>query len=155
MRYEDVTEDVVEVFLNVLERVFPLYQYLKFKLVFDTKRKVSKARLVFASVELASDKIKFFSKDNVAVDGYDYILVIDRKAWELANAKDRERLIRHEMRHVFVDEKGVCKLIGHEIEDFYAEIEANKDDPEWGRKLAILVNDVYEQEKEIKKSKNI
>jgi len=155
MRYEEVNEEMVEMFLNVLEKKFPSYQYLTFKLLLDSKRRISKGKIVLASVELANEKIKFFSKDKVAVEGYDYIFIMDQKAWELSNSKDRERIISHELRHVFVDEKGACKLIGHEIEDFYAEIEANKDDPEWGRRLAILVHDVYEQEKDMKKGDEI
>jgi hypothetical protein len=102
-------------------------------------------------MELASEKIKFFSKDNVAIEGYDYLLIVDKKAWELANPLDRGRLIAHEFKHVFVDEKGAPKLVGHEIEDFYSEIEINKDDPEWARKLTTITLDVYEQEKELAK----
>lgn len=151
-RYEEADESLVEVFLRVLEISFPLYQNLNFKLIFDTKKRIKGGKIVLASLELASEKLKFFSKDNVAVEGYDYILTVDQKAWELSsNGKNRERLIRHELRHAFIDEKGKPKLIGHEIEDFYAEIEANKDDPEWARKLTTLVNDVYEQEKEMAK----
>ena len=97
-------------------------------------------------------RLSFFSKDNVAVEGYDYILTVDKKAWELAAPADRERLIRHECRHVFIDEAGKLKLIGHDVEDFQAEIKLNADDPDWSFKLAILVNDVYEQEKEMAKA---
>lgn len=151
MRYEECSEDLVEVFLNVLEERFPNKAYLKYKLVFDTKKKVSKGRLILADIALASEKIKFFTKDDVAVDGYDYILTVNKKAWELATDKDKKRILSHEMRHVFVDEKGMPKLIGHEIEDFYEEIRMNQDDPEWSRKLGRLTLDVYEQEKEMKK----
>lgn len=152
IRYEEADESLVEVFLNVLEKTFPLYQNLKFKLIFDTKKRVKGGKIILATLELANEKLKFFSKDQIAVEGYDYILIVDRKAWELsANSKNRERLIRHEMRHAFIDEKGKPKLVGHEIEDFYIEIETNKDDPEWGRKLATLVTDIYEQEKEMAK----
>ena len=151
-RYEEADESLVEVFLDVVEKVFPAYQNLNFKLIFDTKRRVKGGRTVLANIELASEKVKFFSKDDVAVEGYDYIIVVDKKAWELsANTKNRERLIRHEMKHAFIDPKGKPKLVGHEIEDFYSEIEYNKDDPEWARKLATLVSDVYEQEKELMK----
>jgi hypothetical protein len=48
---------------------------------------------------------------------------------------------------------GKNKLVGHEIEDFYIELKLNEDDPEWGRKLSILVNDIYEQQKEDEKDK--
>jgi len=153
MRYEEANEDLVAVFLELLEDRFPGLAYLKYKLVFDNKKKVSKGKMVLADVALASERIKFFTKDNVAVDGYDYILTVNRKAWDLASEVDKRRMISHEMRHVFVDEKGNAKLIGHEIEDFYEEIRLNQDDPEWGRKLARLVKDVYDQEKEAKKAK--
>jgi len=151
MRYEECNENLVEVFLEILEDRFPNKAHLKYKLVFDTKKKVSKGCFILADIALASEKIKFFTKDDIAVDGYDYILTVNKKAWELASEKDKRRILSHEMRHVFLDEKGSAKLIGHEIEDFYEEIRLNQDDPEWSRKLGRLALDVYEQEKEMKK----
>lgn len=150
-RYEDCNESLVEVFLDVLEERFQRLAYLKFKLIFDTKKRVSKGNTVLADIALTSDKIKFFTKDDIAVDGYDYVITVDKKAWELSNDKDKRRIISHELRHAFIDEKGSCKLIGHEIEDFYEELKLNQDDPEWSRTLARLVHDVYDQEKEMKK----
>jgi len=151
-RYMEADDALVEMFLKVMENKFPVYQNLNFKLIYDTKKRIKQGKLCFASMELASEKIKFFSKDNVAVEGYDYILTMDRKAWELANDGDRERLIRHEFRHVFVDESGKLKIIGHDVEDFREEIKLNADDPDWAFRLGVLVNDVYEQEKEMEKT---
>jgi len=155
MRYEDCNESLVQTFLEVLEDRFPGKAYLKYKLIFDTKKKINKGQMVLADVSLASEKIKFFTKDDVAVDGYDYVLTVNKKAWDLAGEKDKKRILSHEMRHIFVDEKGAPKLIGHEIEDFYEEIKSNQDDPEWSRKLGRLVLDVYEQEKEMNKDKKL
>ena len=152
-RYLDCDDSLVEMFLNVLEKRFPLYQNFKFKLIYDTKKRIKKGNIVLASIELANEKIKFFSIDDVALDGYDYVLTINEKAWELANEKDKNRLISHEMRHAFINEKGEPKILGHDIEDFYEEIKLNQDDPEWSRNLGMLVRDVYEQEKEDKKIK--
>jgi len=154
MRYEEVDNSVVEVFKKVLEDRFPSYSWLNFKLVFDNNRRTKGGKLIMASIELASPKIKFFSSDDEAIEGYDYVLFLDTKTWELASDKDKERLISHELRHVFIDEKGKPKIVGHEIEDFYAEIKLNEDDPEWGKKLALLVSDVYDQEKEMAKGNN-
>jgi hypothetical protein len=151
-RYIEADEKLVEVFLKIIENHFPMYQNFNFKLIFDTKRRLNKGKIVFASIELASEKIRFFSKDNVAVEGYDYILIVDHKAWELANDIDKERIIRHELRHVFVEESGKLKIVGHDVEDFREEIKLNADDPDWGFKLAVVVNDVYEQEKEMAKT---
>lgn len=151
LRYEDCNDELVEVFLNVLEKRFAGFANLKFKLIFDLKKRISKGALVFASIELANQKIKHFTKDDVAIDGYDYVLIVDKKSWEVCSDKDKERIISHELRHAFIDEKGAPKILGHEIEDFYAELKLNEDDPEWKRKLSVLVHDMYEQEKELKK----
>lgn len=153
LRYEDADDSLVEVFLNVMEERFPQYQYLNFKLVYDLKKRIKGGKVVLANIELASAKIKYFSQDDKALEGYDYVIFVDKKAWDLANDKDKKRLISHELRHVFVDEKDNPKLIGHEIEDFYHELKLNEDDPEWGRKLGRLVTDVYEQEKDMAKMK--
>ena len=102
------------------------YSNLKFKLVFDTKKRVSKGAVVLASIEVTTPKIKFFSIDNNASDGYDYIIIVDKKAWELASTVDKKRILSHELRHVFIDEKGRTKIIGHDISDFYSEMELNK-----------------------------
>lgn len=146
-RYENADESLTEVFLDVLEKHFPIIQNLNIKLLFDLKKRINKGQLILASIELTNPKIKFFSKDNVVLEGYDFIMIVDQKAWELAGDATRPRIIRHELRHVFIDEKGDPKVVGHEIEDFYAEVELNKDDPEWRVKLGTLVRDVYEQEK--------
>ena len=151
-RYIEADDALVEMFLKVMESYFPIYQNMNFKLIYDTKKRISRGKIVFASIELASEKIKFFSKDDVAVEGYDYILTVDQKAWDLSNDTNRERLIRHELRHVFVEEDGKLKLIGHDVEDFREEIKLNADDPDWAFNLGILVNDVYEQEKEMAKT---
>ncbi len=154
-RYEDSDDSLTEVFLNVLEEHFPQLQYLKVKLIYDLKQRVSKGRLVLASVETASPKIKYLSKDKIAIDGYDLLLIVDQKAWEVASADQRVKLIRHELRHVQIDETGAVKLVGHEIEDFHIEVKLNKDAPEWRMQLATLTHDMYEQEKlMIKENKN-
>ena len=152
-RYIDCDETFVEMFLQVLEERFPMYGNLKFKLIFDLKKKVNKGKICLGDITLASDKIKYFTKDNVALDGYDYVIILDRKAWELASKEDKKRIISHELRHVFVDDNGKLKILPHDISDFVAEQKLNQDAPDWGLKLATLVNDIYEQEKEMQRVK--
>jgi len=152
-RYEDSDEELVEVFLNVMEEHFPQLQYLKFKLIYDLKQRVSGGRMVLASIETASPKIKYLSKDKIAIDGYDLLLIVDLKVWEVASADQRAKLIRHELRHVQIDEKGAVKTVGHEIEDFHIEVKLNVDNPEWRMQLATLTHDLYEQEKLMLKEK--
>ena len=151
IRFTDVDDSVVEVFLSILEERYPSLSQLKIKLIFDTKRRVKDGEIVLASAELASEKIKFFSKDDVAIEGYDVVIIFDQKAWELSNAADRKRIMSHELRHVFIDEQDKVKLMPHDISDFRMEQKLNVDDPDWKFKLATLVNDIYEQEKEMAK----
>lgn len=149
IRFMDADDSVVEVFLNVMEERFPSLIQLKIKLVFDMKRRIKQGELVLASTELASEKIKYFSRDKIAAEGYDVVIVFDMKAWELADATDRKRIMSHELRHIFIDEQGKVKLLPHDISDFRAEQKLNLENPDWQFKLAILTNDIYEQEKEM------
>ncbi len=151
MRYEDANESLVELYLKVAEERFQTIANLNIKLMFDTKRRVSMGKLRLATVEIANEKIKYFTRNEIELEGVDYIVIVDKKAWELASEKDRIRLISHELRHVFVDETGKHKLLPHDIEDFASEVKLNIDDPDWANKLATLVVDVYEQEKDLKK----
>lgn len=155
-RFDDIDDSVVETFLGVMEQRFPSLVQLKIKLVFDNKRRIKQGKICLASTELANEKIKYFSKDDVAIEGYDVVIIFDRKAWELAGTEDRRRIMSHELRHIFIDEQGKVKLLPHDVSDFREEQKLNEDDPDWGFKLAILVNDVYEQEREMsRQSKQI
>jgi hypothetical protein len=152
-RYEEADDSLVEVFLEILEEHAPQLQFLKFKLIYDLKKRISKGKIVLASIETAGPKIKFLSKDKIAIDGYDLLLVVDLKVWEVATADHRKKIIRHELRHIELDEKGGVTIVGHEIEDFHVEVKLNQDDPQWRMYLATLANDMYEQEKLLLKEK--
>jgi hypothetical protein len=152
MRYEDADDNLVEVYLKIAEERFPnTCANLNIKLMFDTKKRVGRGKLILASVEVASEKIKYFTKNDINIVGVDYVIIVDKKAWELANDKDKNRLISHELRHIFVDENDKRKLLPHDIEDFVVEVKLNEDDPEWAHKLVSVVKDVYDQEKELEK----
>jgi len=150
-RFTDIDDGVVEVFLAVLEERFPSLAQLKIKLVFDTKKRVKQGEICLASTELANEKIKFFSKDDVAIDGYDVVIVLDMKAWGVASVEDRKRIMSHELRHILITEEGKVKILPHDVSDFRIEQKLNKENPDWSLKLAVLVNDIYEQEKEMAK----
>lgn len=152
-RFVDIDDGVVEVFLDTMEERFNSLVQLKIKLIFDVKKRIKQGKIVLASTELATEKIKFFSKDNIAVEGYDIVIIFDLKAWQLASDADKKRIMSHELRHVFIDENGKIKLVPHDVSDFVIEQKLNTDDPDWGIKLARLTDDIYEQEKEEAKQK--
>ena len=144
-RYFDATNDLVAVFTKVLNERFFTLAGLKFKLLFDTKKRMSKGRLVLASTDLVNEKLRFLTSDDNAPEGYDYLVTVDALVWENADDVSRERLISHELNHVFIDEKGKLKLVGHDVEDFAAEIQRNTDNPNWALNLELLATAIYEQ----------
>ena len=148
-RYLPAEQGVENVFYEVLNDRFPGMINIKFKLLMDTKKRMKKGRLTLASTELANEKIKYFSTDDQAPEGVDYVIILDSVAWEHASQEDKVRLISRQLCKVFIDEKGNFKLITFDIFDFISEIERNKTDSNWLKKLNELVFDIYEQKKDI------
>lgn len=146
-RYEDVDDSVVEVFIKVVEDWFPEVGNLKIKLMFDLKKKVSKGKMALAYIELVNEKLKFLTSSELIENGYDYLLVINKVVWELADNEDRVRIIRHELRHIFEDENGKLSLLPHDISDFSEELEINKNNQNWAANLVNAALDRYEEMK--------
>ncbi|PKN06306.1 MAG: hypothetical protein CVU72_05165 [Deltaproteobacteria bacterium HGW-Deltaproteobacteria-7] len=96
--------------------------------------------------------MRHLTKDGVdIVEGYDYIITLDRKCWDNITDLDRVKILRHELRHTFFDiesDDNPYKLLNHSISDFYEEVDLNKNDPRWRERVATLTEDIYEQEKE-------
>ena len=144
-RYFDATGELSGVFNKLLNERFLAFTPLKFKLLFDNKKRMSKGRLVMASTDLVNERLRFLTADDFAPEGYDYIITVNSLAWENANDEARERLLSHELNHVFIDEKGKLKLLGHDVEDFAAEIHRNINNPNWALNLEMLTLAIYEQ----------
>jgi hypothetical protein len=144
-RYEDVTADEHVVLKEVRERHFSELASAEIKLVFDTKRKKSGGKIVLARIKKPNEVEKYLCQDPV-----DYIVFIDQNAWMLAEADDKIRLMRHELRHtdVNLDASKPFKLRAHTVEDFYREIDLNQEKPRWADELALLVDMKYEEENE-------
>jgi len=146
-RYEDVNDNVVEVYMKIIEEYFPEIGNLKIKLIFDLKKKITKGKLSLAYVELVNEKLKFLTASELIEGGYDILLVINKVVWELADDKDKVRIMRHELRHIFEDENDKLTLLPHDIEDFSAEIELNKDNSNWARNLVSAAKSKYDEMK--------
>jgi hypothetical protein len=152
-RYQPVSDEVYEVLQEIRNNVFPELGNAKIMCVFDTKKKERSGKLVLADIKKCGEFEKYLTSDNdTDYEGFDYIIRINQKAWELASPENKTRLIRHELRHTIVDNdaKKPYKLRGHSIEDFYSEVELNRDDPRWAESLTMQVVSAYEMEKEVK-----
>ena len=146
-RYYEADQSVYEIMDKIIYDRFPNLKPASIKILMDSKVKIDKlqGRMTFASVKLANEVERFLSKDGHNIEGTDYLIFINDLVWELASEKDKNRLVSHELRHCFMDEKGNYKIIRHDIEDFHAEIELNKDDPMWAQALSTIAMAKHEQ----------
>jgi len=128
---------------------FPNLKGAVIKVVMDNKPKIDKFSgiLTFAYIKTSNEVERFLTRDGHNLAGVDYILFINDLVWEMASPEDKKRIISHELRHTFLDDKGNFKLIRHDIEDFYSEIKLNEDDPMWGQSLSTIVVAKVEQDK--------
>ncbi|OQC47356.1 MAG: hypothetical protein BWX58_01579 [Deltaproteobacteria bacterium ADurb.Bin026] len=114
--------------------------------------------LVLARIMKTNDLLRHLTIDEAeAIEGYDYIIALDKTCWENIIRDDKVRILRHELRHAYFDiesEDNPYRLQNHSISDFYEEVEFNKDDPRWRERLAAVVEDIYEQKKEARQDKN-
>lgn len=142
-RFVDDDGSILRVLDRVLEDRFPWLQVFSFLPIFDTRKREVYGNIRLADIMLTSEKVKFFTRNKIITQGYDFVLTVDVYAWKFATSKDKMRLVSHELQHAVKASRGRASIRGHDIEDFYEEIERNKDDPEWGRRLARKVRKAY------------
>lgn len=148
MRYIEADESLTQIFLEVLEERFSNeIQNCKYKLIFDTSKRTSGGSITLASISVCSERLRFFTKNEIVVNGYDYLIVVDMLAWGLADEKSKRRILSHELCHVVISGKGKYGLKNHDIEDFHSEIKLNQDDPQWREKLGAATMESYEDRK--------
>jgi hypothetical protein len=157
LRYEEVNDEVVAMLREIKSEHFPELKNAKIKVLFDLKKRKSGGLMVLGRIMKTNDLLRHLTIDEAGtIEGYDYIVTLDKLCWDNITRADKERLIRHELRHTVFDieaEANAYKLQDHTISDFYEELEFNKDDPRWRERLSTVVEDIYEQEKEARLEK--
>jgi hypothetical protein len=131
----------------MIEKVFPELTGYSFGLLYRDKMKKSKGGLILAEICQPTKLLSYFAKNDNG-NPFDFLIIVDEMAWCCSKENDRIRLMRHELRHVNISEKGVARLIGHDYQDFYAEVDINVDDPTWCQKLVAVVLAGYDQVKD-------
>ncbi len=157
IRYEEATDEARKLLDKVIADHFGELRNARIAALFDTKKHVAGGQIMLSAIIKPNDLVRHFTRaDASSEEGYDYVVIIDKKAWEAIGDADRTRMLRHELRHTFYDieaEDNPYKLIDHSVSDFYEEIELNRDDPKWRQRVCTLAADLYEQEKEESKEK--
>jgi hypothetical protein len=150
IRYEDATTSELELMSEIIGEYFPDLRNVKIKILFDLKKKTTNGKLCLGRCQKTNDLIKHLTLDETNDDeGYNYIIYLDKCAWDSIERVDKIRLMRHELRHIFIDldsERNPYKLLPHDIEDFAEEIALNQDDLRWAQRVASLAETMYEQE---------
>ena len=150
-RYEDVTEDVKTVVARVIDTHFTDLANVKVKFLFDTKKATRNGRIALGKCQKPNELTKHFTIPEAKNDeGYQYVITLDKLAYNNMPDVDRIRLIRHELRHILAvrnDETGdvKCKIMPHNIDDFVEEVMLNDDDPEWAKRIGKMVGLLYKQ----------
>ena len=149
MRFEQATDEAKRLLKEVQVEHFPELLNANILLLFDMKKRVSGGKTVLGRIQKTNDLLRHLTIEEAHDDdGFDYLVYLDKIAYENITKEDRTRLIRHELRHILYDsddERTPYKIIPHDIEDFKIELELNKDDMAWGERVADLTASIYEQ----------
>lgn len=148
-RFEDVPQWVYDKMNEIRRDSFTHLTNAAIRILYDTKKRKSKGSYVLGRMQKSNDLVRKLTVDEVeSPEGTDYIMYLDKAVFENVDESDQTRIIRHELCHadVDLDSDNPYKIIGHEIEDFYSEIEYNKDDPRWTERCATVAESVYERE---------
>ncbi len=152
MKYEDVPEMIYEMYERLKNQHFPHLANAKILFLINKKKMMKRGSLVLGKMVKPSDLVKYLSRNEAPEEGYDYIMLLDRNLIKHCEESDIERVVRHELRHTFFDSdsKTPSKLVDHDFSDFYDEVELNKDDPTWAKRISQTVSLIYHQEKDEK-----
>ncbi len=147
-RFENAPQSAHDMLREVRREHFPELRNAEILILMDKKKRMSGGAIVLGRIQKSNDLIKALTEETVD-EGYDYIIYLDKKMWNQCDVVDLERVMRHELRHCFVDldARGTpFKLIGHTIEDFYEEIDLNNDDSTWRMRVAEVIAIAYEDD---------
>jgi len=149
-RFEDATEDVLNLVEYVRKEWFPELVNAKIKVIFDLKKRLSKGKLVLGRIQKTNDLLRHLTTEEADDDsGYDYIMYLDKLIYNNITDDDKIRLIRHEWRHCFMNIESTnnpYSLVGHDIEDFQEEIILNAENISWASRCATIGMSLYDQD---------
>jgi len=145
--FEEVEQDVEELLRKIIREDFPNVADAKIKPLYYMKKKMSKGVATLSYIAKTTPILNYLTgSSNGEGEGYNYILFMDGNVFPVLEYSDKVRVIRHELCHIFIDlesETNPFKMIDHEIQDFYSEIEHSKDDPKWRERIFVVAEAVY------------
>src|SRR6056297_451130 len=154
-KFEDVPENVEQMMDDIIKDSFPTLLNAKIKMLFLMNKKTSGGHMVLGTMNKATPRENYLTSTDTGDDGVNYIMMLDGNVFPSLDVEDQKRLIRHELNHAYIDleAKDPYKVIGHEIENFFKEVEYNKDEPRWKDRVFSIADQIYEDMEEQKKKK--
>lgn len=151
MKYDEVPDNILEMLEVLKSRHFPHLANAKMLLLSNKKKMLQRGNVVLGKIVKPTDLVKYLSRNEAPDDGYDYIVLLDNKLIQHCAEADIERVLRHELRHTYFDSESKTPyyLVDHDFTDFYDEVELNKDDPGWQKRVSQTVSLIYHQEKDV------
>ncbi len=148
-RYELASDKEINLVQYVVKEHFPHLRNARILVLMDSKKRQSRGRAIFATIQTATDLVRVLTQDTFEGGGADYVLILDGLLWQSIEESDRVRIIRHELRHCLYDPDAAkpYKLVGHDIEDFVDELRLNSDDPRWGARVAAVWDSIHGTDK--------
>ena len=152
MNYEAAPDHIGEMYERLIAKYFPYLANAKILFLVNKRKMMSKGNLILGKIVKPSALVKYLTRNEAPDGGFDYIIFLDGKLVQHADEGDIERVLRHELRHIFFDSdsKSPYKLIDHDFSDFHDEVELNRDDPAWAKRLSQTISLIYHQEKDEK-----
>jgi hypothetical protein len=141
LRFEDTDNDVIALCETLIEEQFPDVKGCTIKIVFDLKKRTGAGMLCLGWISKGTDLLRFFSRHEAkSVGGYDYVIGLDKMAWQGIERADRVRILRHELRHIAIDYEAAdpYMVCPHDVQDFKAELRINEDDPDWKERVSTI-----------------
>jgi len=154
-KFEEVSDDVVKMMDDLIRSDFPTILNARIKPLFNMKKKTSNGMLILGTMSKTTPILNYLTSSPSGDDGYNYIMFLDGNVFPVLDLADKKRVIRHELNHVLIDldSTNPYKVIGHEVEDFFKEIEYNKDEPRWKERVFAIAESIYASEEDEAKGK--
>jgi superfamily I DNA/RNA helicase len=149
-RFEDVPSQYYTMMQDIIGKSFTHLSNAVIEMVFDTKKRTAGGRYVLGRLQKSNDFTRHLSAKNDIPEGVDYFLHLDKATFEAVNDADKIRIIRHELQHAEVsyDKTNPYGIRDHEINDFYDELEYNKDDTRWLERVSVIADALYSRDEE-------
>lgn len=147
-RYEEAPTNIQRLVNNMQNKKFKhMIGDAKIKVLLDRRPKKTKGKYRLGELRLPDEFTKFFSS-MITDENHppDFVMIMDKALVEKVEKKDTKRIVFHELCHGLKDNNGKYKVVPHDFEGFYEEIEYNKDDPDWNLRLANEMEILYEEE---------